>query len=298
MNFAPSHGADMIAADSLHLPASHLADCRPILNVRDVHKKYYVNGRVSTIFSGLNCAFHERSFVSIIGPSGCGKSTLLKLLAGLESVTSGQVTFKSQNVTSPPKGMVYVFQQYSKSIFPWRTVIQNVAFGLASSSFSKSEINERCMEYLKLVGLTGYENYYPSQVSGGMQQRVAIARALIGQPDVLLMDEPFSAVDAMTRAVLQDLLLRIWEKLPVTILFVTHDVEEAVFLSTDIITLAKSPGGIRESTAVDLPYPRNQMTSREDPRFIALRHHLFSNIFAQEASAEAGLPLLSSKDEP
>lgn len=270
-------------------PQRRSDDSRPILVAKDVHKQYLVNGRAVTIFSGLNCSFYDRSFVSVIGPSGCGKSTLLKLLAGLEPASAGRIAFKDRTFTSPPKGMVYVFQQYGKSIFPWRTVIQNIAFGLINSSYSKSEIRERCAEYVSLVGLVGYENYYPSQISGGMQQRVAIARALIGQPDVLLMDEPFSAVDAMTRALLQNLLLGIWEKLPVTILFVTHDVEEAVFLSTDILCLGKVPSGISEKITVDLPYPRGQLTTREDRHFIELRHRLFSNIFAQQTEAAPSL---------
>jgi NitT/TauT family transport system ATP-binding protein len=179
--------------------------------------------------------------------------------------------------------MIYVFQQYSKSIFPWRSVIQNVEFGLNSyKKLSAREARARCLEYIRLVGLDGYENYYPYQLSGGMQQRVCIARALICEPDVLLMDEPFSAVDALTRAILQELILKIWETIPVTILFVTHDVEEAVFLSNRIISLTT----IREDVAIDLPYPRDQIRTREDERFTAFRHRLFSSIFMQEKGGE------------
>jgi NitT/TauT family transport system ATP-binding protein len=182
--------------------------------------------------------------------------------------------------------MIYVFQQYTKSIFPWRTVIQNIEFGLSSNTeLGRKQGRERCREYIRLVGLDGYEDYYPYQLSGGMQQRVCIARALICSPDVLLMDEPFSAVDAMTRAILQELVLKIWAALPITILFVTHDVDEAVFLSKRIISLDRAPGGIKEDMEVDLPYPRDAVSTREEKRFIELRQRLFSGIFVQEKIA-------------
>jgi len=179
-----------------------------------------------------------------------------------------------------------VFQQYTKSIFPWRTVIQNIEWGLKThKKLGRKETRERCLEYIRLVGLQGYENYHPYQLSGGMQQRVVIARALICEPEVLLMDEPFSAVDAMTRAVLQELILKIWQTIPVTILFVTHDVEEAVFLSDRIISLSRAPAAIKEDVAVDLPYPRDPVTTRDDERFVAIRQRLFASIFEQEKGA-------------
>ena len=168
------------------------------------------------MFDGLSCEIEKGSFLSIVGPSGCGKSTLLKLISGLETPTQGEVVFNGRRSPARAKGMIYVFQQYTKSIFPWRTVIQNVEFGLSSykTLVRRKEARERCREYIRLVGLEGYENYYPYQLSGGMQQRVCIARALICEPDVLLMDEPFSAVDALTRAILQELILKIWETHP------------------------------------------------------------------------------------
>jgi ABC-type nitrate/sulfonate/bicarbonate transport system ATPase subunit len=179
-----------------------------------------------------------------------------------------------------------VFQQYTKSILPWRTVIENIEFGLrAQRSVPRQEARERCREYIDLVGLKGYEDYYPYQLSGGMQQRVCIARALICEPEVLLMDEPFSAVDAMTRAILQELVMRIWQTLPITILFVTHDVDEAVFLSTRIISLARAGGGIAEDVPIALPSPRDQIATRADPKFTELRQKLFASIFVQEKSA-------------
>ena len=179
--------------------------------------------------------------------------------------------------------MIYVFQQYTKSIFPWRTVLQNIEFGLRSHrKIGQREGRDLCLQYVKLVGLEGYEHYFPYQLSGGMQQRVVIARALICEPSVLLMDEPFSAVDALTRAILQELILKIWQTIPVTILFVTHDVEEAVFLSSRIVSLTKPPARIHEDVEIDLPYPRDQIRTRADDRFNGLRQRLFASIFLQE----------------
>jgi NitT/TauT family transport system ATP-binding protein len=259
------------------------AAASPIIEVQHVAKSFTVNGNELRVFQDLSCRIETGSFLSIIGPSGCGKSTLLKLIAGLETPTGGQILFNDKPVTGPPKGMIYVFQQYTKSIFPWRTVLQNVEFGLSShKTLARQETRERCMEYIRLVGLDGYENYYPYQLSGGMQQRVCIARALICEPAVLLMDEPFSAVDAMTRAILQELILKIWETIPITILFVTHDVDEAVFLSSRIISLSKAPAAVKENIAIDLPYPRDPIKTREADRFTALRQLLFSSIFIQE----------------
>jgi NitT/TauT family transport system ATP-binding protein len=254
-----------------------------IIELRDIHKSFQAHGQDLQIFGGVNTAIGRRSFLSIVGPSGCGKSTLLRLVSGLDPATRGTVVFNGKAVTGPAKGMIYVFQQYTRSILPWRTVIQNIEFGLRShKQVGVREGRELCREYVRLVGLEGYEDYFPSQLSGGMQQRVVIARALICEPDVLLMDEPFSAVDAMTRAILQELLIKIWEKLPITVLFVTHDVDEAVFLSTRIISLGKAPAGIKEDVAIDLPFPRDPIRTREDERFGILRRRLFASIFTQE----------------
>jgi len=262
---------------------------QPIIQVKGLRKTFKSKNGGLTVFDDLSCMIERRSFLSIIGPSGCGKSTLLKLVSGLESPTYGEILFNGRTVTAPPKGMIYVFQQYTKSIFPWRTVIENVEFGLrAQRSVSFKEARERCREYIDLVGLKGYEDYYPYQLSGGMQQRVCIARALICEPEVLLMDEPFSAVDAMTRAILQELVMRIWQKLPITILFVTHDVDEAVFLSTRIVSLGRTGSGIAEDVPITLPSPRDQIATRADPRFTELRQRLFGSIFVQEKVQETG----------
>jgi NitT/TauT family transport system ATP-binding protein len=259
-----------------------------IIELRGVTKIFSSRGRDLTVFDGLSSRIAKGSFLSVIGPSGCGKSTLLKIIGGLEPATAGEVRFDGRSVTAPPKGMICVFQQYAKSIFPWRTVRENIAFGLhAQKTVGRAEARERCDEYIDLVGLKSYEDYYPYQLSGGMQQRVCIARALIGEPAVLLMDEPFSAVDAMTRAILQELVLKIWDKLAITILFVTHDVDEAVFLSTRIVSLGRAGTGIAEDVAIDLAYPRDQIATRAEPRFTALRQQLFSSIFAQEKTLPA-----------
>lgn len=260
----------------------------PIIAVENLAKIFSVNGGALTVFENLSYRIGKRSFLSIVGPSGCGKSTLLKLISGLDIPTRGTVTFNGRPVIGPARGMIYVFQQYTKSIFPWRTVMQNVEFGLiGNKKLGRKEARERCREYIRLVGLDGYESYHPYQLSGGMQQRVCIARALIGEPDVLLMDEPFSAVDAMTRAILQELILKIWETLPVTILFVTHDVDEAVFLSSHIISLSRAPATVREDLAIALPHPRDQIITRGDEQFTAYRQRLFSSIFLQEKSGAA-----------
>jgi NitT/TauT family transport system ATP-binding protein len=256
---------------------------QPIIEIQNLAKVFSVNRSALTVFENLSYQVEKGGFLSIVGPSGCGKSTLLKLISGLDAPTRGTVVFNGQPVAGPAKGMIYVFQQYTKSIFPWRTVMQNVEFGLgAAKTLGRKEAREKCLEYIRLVGLDGYEHYHPYQLSGGMQQRVCIARALICEPDVLLMDEPFSAVDAMTRAILQELILKIWETIPITILFVTHDVEEAVFLSSRVLSLSRAPATIREDLAIDLPYPRDQIKTRDDERFTAFRQQLFSSIFLQE----------------
>jgi len=270
------------------LPAGRLrpAPARSIIALRGLRKTFQSKGGTLTVFDGLSCEIEKRSFLSIIGPSGCGKSTLLKLISGLETPTAGEILFNDRAVNGPPKGMIYVFQQYTKSILPWRTVIENVEFGLrAQRSVSLKEARRRCRHYIDLVGLKGYEDYYPYALSGGMQQRVCIARALICEPDVLLMDEPFSAVDAMTRAILQELVMRIWESLPLTVLFVTHDVDEAVLLSSRIISLGRAGVGIMEDVPINLPLPRDQIATRADPMFTELRQKLFASIFIQEKGA-------------
>jgi NitT/TauT family transport system ATP-binding protein len=260
----------------------------PILEALRIDQRFVVQGRTTTVLDAFDFAVEEGSFVSIVGPSGCGKSTLLKLMAGLERASGGEVRFMGRRVVEPPKGVIYVFQQYTKSIFPWRTVLDNVGFGLEhQSGLSRAGRREQCQEYIRLVGLEGYEHYYPSQLSGGMQQRVAIARALVCKPDVLMMDEPFSAVDALTRATLQQLILKIWQSLPVTVVFVTHDVDEAVYLSDRVVSLGRAPAHITDDVRVALPYPRDPVRTRSDARYVAARERLLSRILAAETPCTA-----------
>ncbi|WP_227938291.1 ABC transporter ATP-binding protein [Alkalihalobacillus deserti] len=265
-------------------PKVEEADEKMIIELENINKQFNVNKNSITVFNEFSYKIKQGSFLSIVGPSGCGKSTLLKMISGLEQPTDGKVMFNGNTISGPPKGMIYVFQQYSKSIFPWSTVLENIEFGLRSHKKvkSKQEAKEKCMEFIRLVGLEGYEHHYPSQLSGGMQQRVVIARALICEPEVLLMDEPFSAVDAMTRAILQELLLKIWESIPITILFVTHDVDEAVFLSSQIISLGRGGEGVKEDIEITLPYPRDQIDTRKNSKFTTIQSKLFSSIFEQE----------------
>lgn len=211
----------------------------------------------------INFDVEDGEFVCILGPSGCGKTTLLRIVAGLETQTSGEITLNGVPITGPDPKRGMVFQQYS--LFPWRTVIDNITFGLEMQGIGKGEARKQVEKYLDLVGLKQFKNSYPHELSGGMQQRAAIARALANEPEVLLMDEPFGALDAQTRNILQDELLKIWEQKNVTFLFVTHSVDEAVFLSDRIVVMTSRPGRVKEIIKVDLPRPRNR-TSPEANR--------------------------------
>jgi NitT/TauT family transport system ATP-binding protein len=269
--------------------ATEYANEAPILAAKGINKHFIVQGSTHTVFDAFDFAVEAGSFVSIVGPSGCGKSTLLKLMAGLESANGGEVRFKDKRVQQPPRGVIYVFQQYTKSIFPWRTVLENVAFALENQrGLDGASRRERCKEHIRLVGLEGYESHYPSQLSGGMQQRVAIARALVCKPDVLMMDEPFSAVDALTRTTLQQLMLNIWQSLPLTVVFVTHDVDEAIYLSGRVVSLSRAPARIADDVRVQLPYPRDPVKTRSDARYVAARERLLSRILAAENACSAG----------
>jgi NitT/TauT family transport system ATP-binding protein len=234
-------------------------------------------------FDDITLAAQASQFLAIVGPSGCGKSTLLRMAAGLIPPTRGRVLLDGKPVLAPPPGVVYLFQQYAKSLFAWRTVIDNVIFPLEGTSRSRrSELRSRAEGYLQQVGLSGFEDRYPWRLSGGMQQRVAIARALAAEPDVLLLDEPFSAVDALTRMELQSLILQLWERKKFTAILVTHDVEEAIFLADRVAVLGARPTTLKEIIDVDLPRPRDQLTTREDPRFLKLRHHLTASLLAKD----------------
>jgi NitT/TauT family transport system ATP-binding protein len=229
----------------------------------------------------------DRGFTSVLGPSGCGKSTLLKIIAGLIAPTEGEVRLHGAAVAAPPPGLIYVFQQYAKSLLPWKTVLGNVRFGAQSPRARQTggaDVTEAdCLRYIELVGLKGHEHSYPAQLSGGMQQRVAIARALVARPRVLLMDEPFSALDALTREGLQDLLLRLWHDVRLTVVFVTHDISEAIYLSDRIVVLAGTPASVAAHIEVDVPRPRHQVSTRETPAFLKLRRSLYQMVVGREA---------------
>jgi len=229
--------------------------------------------------SALSLEVEAGEFISIVGPSGCGKSTLLQIIGGLLGASSGEVRLNDRPVNGPPRELVYVFQQYNRSLFPWRSVRRNVAFGLEGSGMSRSAIDAKCTEYLELVGLSAFDRHLPHQLSGGMQQRVAVARALAYGADMILMDEPFGSVDAQTRAGLQDLLLRLWEKYSLTVLFVTHDIDEALYVSQKVLVLSASPGTVRTSLVTGLDYPRDQVKTREAAQYLAHRRSLYSLVF-------------------
>ncbi len=253
------------------------------IQIQNISKEFGAGESRKNVLNSVNFSIQRGSFVSILGPSGCGKSTLLQIVAGLQPSDAGDIMLDQKSIKEPPFEMLYLFQQYNKSIFPWRTVRENVSFGMESRrKWTRKEIAERCDRMIQLVGLEGYGDYYPRQLSGGMQQRVAIARALACEPSVLLMDEPFSAVDAMTRASLQDLVLDLWSSLKLTILFVTHDIEEAVYLSDRVIVLHRSPKNVALDTQIQLPYPRDHLTTPELPEFLTYRHRLYEEIYKAE----------------
>jgi len=259
---------------------------RPFLTVRDIRKVFAAPGGTTVALSGVDLDIARGSFVSIIGPSGCGKSTLLQIMAGLIEPTSGAVFLDGRKVDGPPPSVIYVFQQYTRSLFPWKTVERNVAFGLENRErLSRAAIDARTREIIALVKLTGFEKHFPWQLSGGMQQRVAIARALACRPDVLLMDEPFSAVDALTRVGLQELLRGLWRELRLTVVFVTHDVDEGVYMSTRVVALSRSPGTVAINLPVELPHPRDQIATRAEPQYLNYRARLLGQLFAEEGLA-------------
>lgn len=256
------------------------------LAAQHISKTYNPGVQELLALKDVSFEIRDEEFVAILGPSGCGKSTLLQIIAGLFQPTSGKVVFRNREVTSPPEGMVYLFQQYSKSLMPWRSVGRNVALPMESRrDLTKSDVKARCLEYLKMVGLEGFESKFPWQLSGGMQQRVAIARALAAEPEVLLLDEPFSAVDALTRLELQSLILDIWQKKKLTVILVTHDVDEAVYMADRILVLSARPTVVAESIETDITRPRDAITTRENARFIELRHALLEVLLKRRERA-------------
>jgi NitT/TauT family transport system ATP-binding protein len=254
----------------------------PVLCVSQLEKRYAPASPPA--IAGVSFDVGEGELLAIVGPSGCGKTTLLRLLCGLAQPTAGSVLLDGRPVVRPPREMAIVFQDYSRSLFPWLTVMRNVMFPLRRAGLSKTGKIERATQVLREVGLEGSEGKYPWELSGGMQQRVAIARALVSHPEVLLLDEPFASVDALTRAELQDLLLRLYETREgraATIVHVTHDIDEAVYLADRVLVLGAHPGRILETVDVALPRPRSQTETRSAERFLAVRNEIHDVISAQ-----------------
>jgi NitT/TauT family transport system ATP-binding protein len=247
-----------------------------MLEVRQLSKVFFEQNDPSkpglVALYNISLSVRKNEFVSLLGPSGCGKTTLIRIIAGLLPADRGDVLVNGQAVTDPGRDRCMVFQQFG--LLPWRTVLTNVEFGLEIEGMPKEERREIARKYLELVGLNGFENYYPHQISGGKQQRVGIAPALSKKPDILLMDEPFGAVDAQTREQLQEELLKIWGQTDTTVIFVTHSIDEAVYLSDRVVVMQARPGRIKEELAVDLPRPRWEGDVKADPRFARLRTHL------------------------
>ena len=235
------------------------------------------------VFRDINISFGEREIVTVVGPSGCGKTTLLRCIDGLLSYDEGSIVIDGSRVTEPREGVAMVFQHFG--LFPWKTVFSNVAYGLKLAGASKAEIAEQVPQYITTVGLAGFEDSFPYQLSGGMQQRCGLARALAIEPRVLLMDEPFAAVDAQTREILQFELLRIWESRPTTMVFITHSIEEAVLMGDRVVVLKGRPSSVFEVIDVDLPSPRDRSTLSH-PRFTEVREHVWSTLMDEARAAE------------
>ncbi|EMQ96713.1 ABC transporter ATP-binding protein [Paeniglutamicibacter gangotriensis] len=249
-----------------------------MLSVRNMKKVYKTDGGDIEAVRNLTFDLKAGELACLVGPSGSGKTTLLKCIAGLMAPTEGEVLLDGVKVSGPPKKMAVVFQEYGRSLFPWMRVRENVELPLKNQGVPKAERDRLVDDALEAVGLAHVPQSYPWQLSGGMQQRVAIARAVAYQPEVLLMDEPFAAVDAQTRADLEDLIRTVWRKLGVTVLFVTHDIDESVYLGERVIILSSSPTVIQEDLTIDLPDERDQLNTRSLPRFTELRHHVYEQI--------------------
>ncbi len=270
------------------MPASDANAARAaFLRVDRIGKTYGAGGSAELVaLRDIRLEVTEGEFLAVNGPSGCGKSTLLQIVAGLVPASSGRVSVAGATVDVPPESMVYLFQQYGKSLFPWRTVLENVAFAVEHRmTGGGAAVREAVRPYLAMVGLADAADRYPWQLSGGMQQRVAIARALAAKPRILLLDEPFSSVDALTRMDLHNLILDLWTAQRFTAVLVTHDVDEAVYLADRVAVLSGRPSVVVETVITDLPRPRDPIATREHPRFVALRHALLERLLRRTPHA-------------
>ena len=248
------------------------------LKIDNVYKEYQGRNGKTIALNGVSLDIKENEFICVVGPSGCGKSTLLNIIAGLLEPTSGTVTLDGKVIEGTGVERGVVFQQYA--LFPWRTVLKNVMFPLEMKKVPKAEAEAIARKYIKSVGLEGFEKSYPKELSGGMKQRVAIARAYAADPEVLLLDEPFGALDAQTRTQLQTELLKTWEEEQKTCFFITHDVDEAVILAQRVIIMSARPGRIKKIVDIDIPYPRTQAT-KTDPRFLELKSEIWNQVYQE-----------------
>ena len=255
----------------------------PKLRVEGVSRAFQgPRGEETLALSPVDLAVATNDFITILGPSGCGKSTLLRIVAGLDAPSTGRVLLNGRGIAGPGPDRGMVFQSYT--LFPWLTVSRNIAFGLRERNVPAERQAAIVSHYLDRMGLNGFEHHLPRQLSGGMQQRTAIARALANDPDVLLMDEPFGALDNQTRALMQELLLDVWERDRKTVLFVTHDIEEAIFMASRVIVMTARPGRIKADVAIDLPHPR-RYTLKTTPAFNALKARLTEEIRVEAVAA-------------
>ena len=281
MKVVPSRSSEWVEPVTTQKPAS------AIIEIDRVSQIFQTSARKDHLaLSDISLTIEEGAFVSILGPSGCGKSTLLYIVGGFVSPTSGAAKMKGQAITGPGPDRGPVFQEFA--LFPWKTVLGNVMYGPRQQGVRATEAETQSRALIEMVGLKGYENFYPKELSGGMKQRVALARTLAYHPEVLLMDEPFGALDAHTRTRLQNDLLNIWERDRKTVLFVTHSVDEAVFLSDKVVMMSKSPGRIREVIDIDLPRPRRRNELLLDPRY---QKYVVDIERMFDESDEAGSPL-------
>lgn len=265
-----------------------------ILSVRDLKKAFGTNGSTHVVFDQLSIDIHRREFICAVGPSGCGKSTLARIVAGLDEANAGEILLNGQPIAGPGPDRGMVFQGYT--LFPWLSVRRNVMFGLTMSGKALSTAEAEARQWLDMVGLAKFENAYPHELSGGMKQRVAIARALANNPRILIMDEPFAALDAQTRSQMQNYLLQIWKKVDVTILFITHDLDEAAYLADRIVVMGVNPGGIREVIQNPVPRPRTP-AQYLSPEFLALKARLEQHIHPPvEGEPAEKLPMVKLTD--
>ena len=267
----------------------------PMLEVADLVRGYRAGSRSTTVLDGVSLTVEEHELVCLLGPSGCGKSTLLRCIAGLLPPDHGAVRLRGRPVHGVPEDLAVVFQDYGRSLMPWSTVARNVEFGL-HRHLDRDTRRRRAHEALQSVGLESVARQRPGQLSGGMQQRVAIARALACRPALLLMDEPFASVDAQTRADLEDLLLRLRREYAMTVLLVTHDIDESVYLGDRVIVLSSAPTSVAADIAVDLPPDRHQIATRESDTFVHLRSRAARHLRRSPAEPEGGVPSGPGRD--